>query len=158
LLDKKGILRGAVFSWHNPTEAEQIETLRGMINWFWHNLSHHFITPIARGQLWSAYGGLEDMRLTCVNLSRLQQNFSEKAEGYEKVEHAVPVEQLAPLLPTFCPMERNAMLQAALIIVRYYQELAPSLAQAHDIPYPDDLARVISGRLELLSNTHLKSQ
>ncbi len=58
LLDKKGILAGAVFSWQEPTQAEQIETLRSLINWFWHDLSHHFITPIARGQLWSAYGAL----------------------------------------------------------------------------------------------------
>ncbi len=158
LLDKKGILAGAVFAWNQPTETEQIETLRGMINWFWHDLSHHFITPIARGQLWSAFGGLEDMRLTCVNLARLQQNFSAKAEGYEKVEQILSAEQLAPLKESICLMERDAMLQAALIIVRYYQELAPSLAQAHGIPYPTDLARVMSDRLEQLSNTHLKSQ
>ena len=155
LLDKKGILAGAVFSWHQPTQDEQIETLRHLINWFWHDLSHHFITPIARGQLWSAYGALEDMRHTCINLARLQQNFSGKAEGYEKVEQAVPVEQLATLQPSYCPMQRDAMIRAALIIVRFYQELVPPLAQAHDIPYPADLARVMSGRLELLSDTYL---
>jgi hypothetical protein len=154
LLDKKGILARAVFSWQEPTQNEQIETLRGMINWFWHDLSHHFITPMARGQLWSAYGALDDMRLSCVNMARLRQNFSAKAEGYEKVEQAVSVEQLAPLQTSFCLMERDAMLQAALTIVRFYQELAPSLAQAHAIPYPADLARVMSGRLELLCNAH----
>ena len=148
LLDKKGILAAAVFSWQEPTQAEQIETLRRLINWFWHELSHHFITPMARGQLWSAYGALEDMRLTCVNMARLRQNFSAKAEGYEKVEQALPIEQLAPLQASFCLMERDAMLQAALTIVRFYQELAPPLAQAHGIPYPADLARVMSGRLE----------
>jgi len=155
LLDKKGILAGAVFSWQEPTQAEQIETLRRLINWFWHELSHHFITPMARGQLWSAYGALEDMRLTCVNMARLRQNFSAKAEGYEKVEKTLPVEQLAPLQVSFCLMERDSMLQAALTIVRFYQQLAPPLAQAHGIPYPADLARVMSGRLELLSNAHL---
>jgi predicted nucleotidyltransferase len=155
LLDKKGILAGAVSSWQEPSHDEQIETLRGMINWFWHNLSHHFITPMARGQLWSAYGALEDMRLTCVNMARLRQNFSAKAEGYEKVEQTLPVEQLAPLQASFCLMERDAMLQAALTIVRFHQELAPPLAQAHGIPYPTDLARVMSGRLELLCNAHL---
>src|SRR6266487_1503481 len=144
-----------VFSWQEPTQAEQIETLRRLINWFWHNLTHHFITPIARGQLWSAYGALEDLRLTCVNLARLRQNFSAKAEGYEKVEQTVPVEQLVPLQTSFCLMERVAMLQAALTIVHFYQELAPPLAQAHGIPYPADLARVMSGRLELLSNAYL---
>ncbi len=42
------------------------------------------------------------------------------------------------------------MLQAALAIVRFYQELAPSLAQTYGIPYPTDLARIMSGRLEQL--------
>jgi predicted nucleotidyltransferase len=155
LLDKKGILVGIVFSWDQPTQAEQIETLRRMTSWFWHDLSHHFITPMARGELWSAYGAIEDMRLTCVNMARLQQNFSAKAEGYEKVEQTLPVEQLAPLQASFCLMERDDMLQAALTIVRFYQELAPQLAQAHGIPYPTELARVMSSRLELLCNAYL---
>ena len=38
-------------------------------------------------------------------------------------------------------------------IVQFYQELAPSLAQMHDLPYPEDLARVMSRRLELLRDT-----
>ena len=155
LFDKKGILAGAVFSWHEPAQAEQIETLRRLINWFWHDLSHHFITPMARGQLWSAYGALEELRLTCVNLARLRQNFQDAAEGYEKVEQVLPVEQLAPLQATCCPMERGAMLQAALLIVRFYQELAPPLAQTHGIPYPADLARVLYDRLEQLCQIHL---
>jgi hypothetical protein len=155
LLDKKGILAGAVFSGHEPAQAEQIETLRRLINWFWHDLLHHFITPMARGQLWSAYGALEELRLTCVNLARLRQNFQDAAEGYEKVEQVLPVEQLAPLQATFCPMERGAMLQAALLIVRFYQELAPPLAQTHGIPYPADLARMLSDRLEQLCHIPL---
>ena len=155
LLDKKGILTGAVFPWYEPAQAEQIETLHRLIYWFWHDLSHHFITSIARGQLWSAYGALEDLRRTCVNLVLLQQNFSTLAEGYEKVEQVLPAEQLSPLQATFCPLEQSAMLQAALIIVRLYQELAPPLAQAHGMPYPAELARVISERLEQLCRVHL---
>ena len=153
LLDKKDILAGAVFPGYEPTQHEQIEKLRRMINWFWHDLHHHFITPLARAQLWSAYGALEDLRLTCLNLVRLRQNFQAEAEGYEKVEQAVPVEQLAPLQPTFCLMERDAMLRTALIIVRFYQELAPPLAKAHGIPYSADLAQMECDRLEQLSIT-----
>lgn len=155
LLDKKRILTGVVFPSYEPAQAEQIETLRRLINWFWHDLSHHFITPMARGQLWSAYGALEDLRLTCVNMALLRQNFSAKAEGYEKIEQILPVEQLAHLRATFCLMERDAILQAARTIVRFYQELAPPLAQAHGVPYPADLARVMSDRLDLLCNAHL---
>ena len=51
LLDKNGILAGAVFAGYEPTQAEQIERLRRLIYWFWHDLSH-FITAMARGQLW----------------------------------------------------------------------------------------------------------
>jgi predicted nucleotidyltransferase len=154
LLDKKGILAGIVFLGYEPTRAEQIETLRRLVSWFWHDLSHHFITPMARGQIWSAYGALEDLRLTCVNLARLRQNFQTEAEGYEKVEQAIPVEQLAPLQATFCLMERGAMLQAAIVIVRFYQELAPPLARAHGIPYPIELERVMYDRLEQLYIAH----
>jgi hypothetical protein len=155
LLDKKDCLSGAIFSGYEPTQAEQVETLRRLINWFWHDLSHHFITPLARGQLWSAYGALGDLRLTCVNLARLRQNFQAAAEGYEKVEQALSVEQLAPLQMTCCPLERDAMLQAALVIVRFYQELVPPLAQAHGIPYPADLARLLADRLKHLAHARL---
>lgn len=150
LLDKKGILEGVVFPSYEAPQTEQIETLHRLIYWFWHDLSHHFITSLARGRLWSAYGALEDLRLTCVNLARLRQNFHAEAEGYEKVEQALPVEQLSPLQSTFCPMERSAMLQAALVIIRFYQELAPPLAHAHGITYPIALERLMYSRLEHL--------
>lgn len=147
LLDKKGILTGAPLSSHKPSHPQQIETLHQLIYWFWHDLSHHFVTPLARGQLWSAYGALEDLRRTCVNLARLQHNFSMEAEGYERIEQALPIENIKPLQATLCPLEHDPMLQSALLIVRFYQELVPSLAQAHNIPYPADLARVMSRRL-----------
>jgi predicted nucleotidyltransferase len=153
LLDKTGCLTGAVFSGREPTEAEQVETLRGEIEWFWHDLLHHFLTPMERGQLWSAYGALEDLRRICVNLARLRRDFSARAEGYEKVEQAIPIEQLAPLQVTFCPMERESMLQAALTIVRFYEGVGPSLAEMHAIPYPADLARMLSERLERLAQS-----
>jgi hypothetical protein len=52
-------------------------------------------------------------------------------------------------------MEHAAMLQAALVIVRFYQELAPLLARTHSITYPTDLAGVMSDRLEKLCHTRL---
>ncbi|MCI0399220.1 MAG: aminoglycoside 6-adenylyltransferase [Chloroflexi bacterium] len=149
LLDKKNILVGTVFPRHQPEPAEQIETLRRLVYWFWHDLSH-FITAMGRGQLWWAYGQLEELRRTCVNLAHLRHNFSAEAEGYEKVEQALPIEQLAPLQATFCPMEPEAMLQAGHAILRFYQELAPPLARTHGIAYPDALERIMSGRLEKL--------
>jgi Streptomycin adenylyltransferase len=154
LFDKKHILAGAVFPWHTPAPAEQIETLRRLVYWFWHDLSH-FTAAMGRGQLWWAYGQLEALRLICVNLARLRQNFSAGADGYEKVEQAIPGEQLSSLQATFCPLEQGAMLQAALVSVDFYQELAPLLAQTHGITYPADLERVMSDRLEKLCDARL---
>lgn len=150
LVDPHQILAGVEFTGYAPEPDEQIATVRAHISWFWHDLAHHFITPLARGQIWSAYGSLEDLRRTCVNLARLRQDFAAEAEGYEKLEEAVDMAQLELLRATYCPMERAAMLQAAGVVVRFYQQLAPTLAQEHGILYPADLDRMISARLERL--------
>jgi predicted nucleotidyltransferase len=150
LLDKKNLLVGAAFPRYAPAPVEQRETLRRLIYWFWHDLSH-CIAALGRGQLWWAYGQLEVLRRYCINLVRLRHDFSAAADGYEKVEQAIPVEQFAALQPTCCPLESEAMLQAALVIVRFYQELAPPLARRYDIPYPAALARLMSARLAQLA-------
>jgi len=137
-----------VFPWHEPVYSEQVEILRRLISWFWHDLSHHFITPLARGQLWSAYGALEDLRRSCVNLARLRQNFQAPAEGYERIEQVLSDEALAPLQATCSQRERAALLQAAQLLAQFYQELAPALAQEYGIPYSADLARMVSHRLQ----------
>src|SRR5262245_31117619 len=154
LLDKKDILAEAVFPRYQPAQAEQIEMLRRLVYWFWHDLSH-FIAAMGRRQLWWAHGQLEELRRYCVNLARLRHNFSVEADGYEKVEQAIPIEQLSPLQTTCCPLEPGAMLQAALVIVRFYQELAPLLTRTYGITYPADLERVMYGRLENLCKAHL---
>jgi hypothetical protein len=152
LLDTTGILAGAVFPEVAPTSVEQIETLRRQVDWFWHDLSH-FITAMARHQLWWAHGQLDELRRYCVNLARLRQNFVASADGYEKVDLALPVEQLSPLLASYCPLEYAAMIQAASVIVQFYQALTPLLAQAHGVSYPAVLERVMLDRLERLSAT-----
>jgi hypothetical protein len=152
LLEKNRILAGAVFPRREPDPAEQAEQLRRLVYWFWHELSH-FITAMGRGQLWWAYGQLEALRRYCVNLARLRQNLADADVGeevYFKVEQAIPVEQLSPLQATFCPQEEGAMLQSVLVIVQFYQELAPLLARTHGISYPADLERVMVDRLEKL--------
>jgi predicted nucleotidyltransferase len=155
LLDKKDLLVGAVFPRYQPAPAEQSETLRRLVYWFWHDLSH-FIAAMGRGQLWWAYGQLEALRRYCVNLARLRYDFSVEADGYDKVEQAIPGEHLSSLQTTCCPLEPGAMLQAALVIVGFYQELAPHLAQTHGITYPAALARVMSDRLEQLCDARLR--
>jgi predicted nucleotidyltransferase len=146
LVDKAGLLDGVVFPLHRPAEAEQVETLRGQIEWFWHDLSH-FTKAVARGQLWWAHGALEGLRRTCVQLARLRHDFAAEAEGYEKVEEALPAERLAPLRETICPLDRAAMLRAAGAIVRFYQELARPLAREHGLAYPAEHERIMLDRL-----------
>jgi len=157
LLDKKGIMTEAVFLGHTPAQTEQIEKLRRQLYWFWHDLSH-LITALGRGQLWWASGQLEVLRGYCVNLARLKHNFADAdvgEEAYFKIEKAISIESLSALQATFCPMERGAMLQSVLVILRFYQELARDLARAHGIAYPADLERVMVDRLEKLRYVQL---
>jgi predicted nucleotidyltransferase len=157
LLDKKGILAGDVFSKHVADQAAQIETLRQQIDWFWHDLSH-FIKAMGRRQLWFAAGQLEVLRQICVNLARLRYNFTDAYVGeepYFKVEKFLPIEQLSPLQTTFCAMEYEAMLQAALVICRFYQDVAPNLAKAYSITYQADLERMLISQLDELGDESL---
>lgn len=148
LLDKNGVLADPVGE-HEPPGDQQVETLRRAVYWFWHDLSH-FTAAMGRGQLWWAYGQLEEVRGHCVNLARLREDFSASADGYEKLDKAVPAGDLAALRSTFCPFEPPAMLDAANAIVRFYRELAVPLAQIHGIAYPTELDRVMSDRLAKL--------
>ena len=154
LVDKTALLTNVVFPGNEPTPTEQRETVRRLVSWFWHDLSH-FITAIGRGQLWWAYGQLEELRRVCVNLARIQHNAMAQADGYEKVEHALPIEQLVPLQATCCPLEREAMVQSAWVIVRFYEEVAPQLTRRHNLSYPADLACVMSTRLEQVGNAQV---
>jgi predicted nucleotidyltransferase len=154
LLDKKGILTGAVFADQVPDMVEQTEKLRRLINWFWHDMSH-FITALGRGQLWWAQGQLEELRHYCVNLARLRNNFADADAGHEpyfKLENVLPVEQLSSLQPTFCAMARAEMLASSLALVEFYKELAIPLAKTHGIIYPEILEQVMIRRLENVSH------
>jgi predicted nucleotidyltransferase len=149
LLDKAGILAGIGFLARPADPAAQRELLRGLIHWFWHDLAH-FTTALGRGQVWAAAGALEDLRRTCVNLARLERDFAAPADGYEKLERALPVEQLAPLRATFCALEPAALLAAGQHVFAFYQALAPRLATAYGLSYPAGLAPIFQARLAAL--------
>lgn len=157
LLDKKNILAGAVFSEAKPPYAAQIEKLRRHIQGFWHELSH-FITAMGRGQVWWAQGQLEALRAICVNLARLRHNILDAEAGdeaYFKIENVMPVEQLSPLKETFGLMEKEEILKAVLVIVHFYLEIAPPLAQLHGIRYSHELERLMLDRLNKLQDAYL---
>jgi hypothetical protein len=110
----------------------------------------HFIKAMGRGQLWFAYGQLEVMRGICINLARLQHNFLDGDVGeepYFKVEQAVPVTKLSPLETTFCALEFSAMLQAAQVILRFYQGLGSRLASEHGVTYQTELENMMRRQL-----------
>lgn len=146
LLDKEGILTDVDFPLHEADPTEQIESLRQLITSFWHEVGH-FNKALARNQVWFAYGSLETMRHICVNLARLHHNFADEGVGEEpffKLEQAMPVEQLAPLQATFCPLELEAIRKAGTILLQHYREVAISLAERHGLVYPAALEKVMT--------------
>jgi hypothetical protein len=151
LVDKKGLLAGMVFPLYRPGEESQLRVLHKSMYWFWDNVSH-FVTAMHRGQLWSAYGSLDEMRLKCLKLARLKHDFTLEHTGYSGVERIVPARELRPLEETCCAPEAAAMLEAALILVRFYRRVARPLGVMHDIKYPTGLDRVVSRRLRDLQN------
>jgi hypothetical protein len=155
LVDKEGILEGKVFPSHEPTEEEQKTTLQWLIYWFWRDLSE-ISRALARSRLWTAYGLLEGLRLKCVNLARLKHHFSSAwVVGYEKLEQAADEQDLEALRATFCPLEREAMLEAVGHLVGFYLRTAPLLATQQRIAYPADLAEVVTEKLARRCGLHL---
>jgi len=157
LLDKQGILAGVDFPLHEAEPTEQTETLRQLIMNFWHEMSH-FHKALARNQLWFAYGSLEIMRHICVNLARLRHNFADADVGeepYFKLENAMPVEELAPLQATFCPLDAETIRQAGLVILQFYREVATELAERQGLAYPAELDRVMLAQQKPVDNEHL---
>lgn len=145
LVDKPGILDGVVFNGGLAPLDEQREILRRIVHWFWHDLSH-FITAMARRQHWWAMGQLELLRRACLCLALLQHDFAAKidpSDPYYKLEKYLPIEHAAPLPATFCPLEPQAMLASAQIILAYYRALAQELAAVHDVEYPVELERIM---------------
>jgi len=151
LVDKKGLLAGKTFPLYQPSEQDQWRTLRQLIYSFWESLSY-FIKAMHRRQLWTSYGSLDEMRMKCLKLARLQRNFNTEQTAYSKVEQVLSDEELLRLRPTCSPLEAEAMLAGALILLQVYREIAPGMAAKHEIPYPSELERVLVERIERLRN------
>ena len=80
-------------------------------------------------------GQLEALRGHCVNLTRIEQGTAAGEEPYEKLDTTVRMSELASLRASFVPLERRAMLEAAIEIVRFFQERAPRGRDARrDVP------------------------
>ena len=152
LLDKRGLLAAPPAPYAAAGASRSTEALRRQIAWFWHDLSH-FITAVARGQLWWAAGQLEVLRRITVNLLRLRHNLNDPDVGSDpwfKIDTALPAEDLALLRETYASLEREAMLAAARALVDFYRQLAAPLAETHGLAYPAELDRLMTARLEAL--------
>jgi hypothetical protein len=135
--------------------VEQRETLRWLIYWFWRDLSE-FNRAIVRGRLWTAHGLLEGLRLKCVNIARIKHEFySVGMVGYKGLEEAADAQDLQSLRATLCPLEREAMLEAAGRLAGFYLRTAPPLAFQQQIAYPADLEAVVMDKLERWCGLHL---
>lgn len=152
LLDKRGLLAAPPAPYAAAGTSQSTDALRRQIAWFWHDLSH-FINAVARGQLWWAAGQLEVLRRITVNLLRLRHNLNDPDVGSDpwfKIDTALPAGDLAPLQETYAPVEREAMLAAARVLVDLYRALAAPLAETHGLAYPAELDRLMTARLEAL--------
>jgi predicted nucleotidyltransferase len=149
LLDKQGVLEGMEFPLPEPNREEQTAELRQILLWFWHDVGH-FTTAIGRGHLWWAAGQLEQLRSYCVNLVRVGQGTAFEDEPYWKLDDEISTDDIEELRSTFVPVERKAMLQAARNVVAFFRRAAPPVANANGLPYPSDLADLITGHLERL--------
>jgi predicted nucleotidyltransferase len=155
LVDEEGILDRKHFPLLQPTQAEQRETLRRLIYWFWRDLAV-FVRAMARGRLWTAYGLLEGLRLKCVNLARIKREFfSVGMAGYKNLEQAADAEDLEALRATLCTLEREAMLEAAGRLVGFYLRTAPPLTAQQGIGYPAALEAVVTHKLQRWCGLHL---
>ena len=132
--------------------------MQSLIYWFWRDLSE-LSRALARSRLWTAYGLLEELRLKCVNLARLKHDFSSAwVVGYDKLELAADKQELEALRAAFCPLEREAMLEAVRALVGFYLRTALPLAAQHGITYPADLAAVVTEKLERRCSLHLDAR
>jgi hypothetical protein len=150
LVDKDGTLEGAAFTGEVADAEAQAEAVHQVLYWFWHELSH-FIAALGRGQLWWAAGQLEALRGHCVNLVRLTEGSEASDEPYEKVDVSVPSDRLAPLAATLAPLEPSALLGAVEMLVAFYRERAPTLAESRGVVYPAVLDARMVERLRRLA-------
>lgn len=152
LYDPGGILEGVEFAEERTDPAAQHEVLRRILAWFWHELSH-FIAAMGRGELWWAAGQLESLRGHCVNLVRIEHEAFAGEEPYEKLDRTIDPAALSPIAETFVPLERGALLRAARVLVRFYAEKAPGVAEANGATYPLELEELMVKRLDDLADS-----
>ena len=157
VLDRGDILRERAFPIRVPSSTDRTDVLRMALGWFWRDIMQ-ISRAIARGQLWSAYGYLEEMRHKCVDLLTLAQDPDGgpsdhflPVDGFAVLERVTNEEDLARLRSSFGPLERDSLIAAAHALIAIYQRLAPPLAVRYGLTYPNQLAALALKRLNALA-------
>ncbi|MGE5225462.1 MAG: aminoglycoside 6-adenylyltransferase [Planctomycetaceae bacterium] len=151
LLDRGGILAGLELPLSAPHPDELRDECRRLLAWFWHDVAHT-VAAIGRGQLWWAHGQVEALRGYCVNVVRLEQRSAPGGEPYWKIEEEIAVASLAPLAATIVPLDRAALTRAASELVAFFGAHGRRAAEAYDLPYPDELERLMLRELDAVAD------
>jgi predicted nucleotidyltransferase len=149
LFDHAGVVERAEAKGPPVLEPVDADDLRRRIVGYWHDVEH-FVTALGRGNTWWAYGQLDELRRAYLNLARIEAGQAPEDEAYWKLHDALPAKRLAELRATVAPPEIGPMRDAALSLLDRYREVARKLAERDGVPYPDELDRLISGRLRSL--------
>jgi predicted nucleotidyltransferase len=142
LVDKAGALENVTFPYYRVPEEEQRANVRALIWGFWRD-GFWFRKALGRGHLWEAHAWLEKLRYASVKLACLDRGCEPGTEGYHEAERILPAPMLDQLRATWCAPEDEALREAVHRVVRFYREVAPRVAERHDVPYPHDLEAVV---------------
>lgn len=88
-----------------------------------------------------------------MNLVRIERGAFAGEEPYEKLDRTIDPGALSPIAETFVPIERGALLRAARVLVRFYTEKAPDVAEANDATYRLELEELMVKRLNDLGDS-----
>jgi predicted nucleotidyltransferase len=152
LLDRGGILVGLELPVRPPGRDDLRADCRRILAWFWHDVAHT-VAALGRDQLWWAHGQVEALRGSCVNLIRVTQGSRANDEAYWKIEEEISVGPLEPLTTTIVPRERVALARATVELVRFFGVHGREAAQRYDLPYPDELERLLLRDLDAVAES-----
>lgn len=151
LFDPDGILSGLPSEYEELDRTAQVDRLRRILFWFWHDVGH-FTAAVGRGQLWWAAGQLEQLRGLCVDLVRIGEGVAvEEDDPYWKLDAEISSnDRIGELRSTFVPLELDAILGSGRSVLAFFRRTAPEIARANALRYPIELDRLVGGHLDRL--------
>lgn len=128
LVDTAGLLEGVTFPLYEPSRQERRTGIERALSWFWLD-AIALATALARQRLADAQLRLGSMRSRCRTLA--------DAAGASD----------ARVLSSYVQAEPAAIIAAAESLIELHRKAGATAAEAHGLPYPDELANVALGRL-----------